>query len=303
MFVRNSGRVFKAPVLSGRTPTQPKTLVIIIGQPRGGQIAWNSMTSNLLPPLNADFATLFTNRWSDPRLESLAKYQWHVDEYDDWGHVFDSISASCGRRADAWHCLCDVPDQWLGGIDACKQPGSAGTLLAFRYFVWLEIQKHKLDKKYDFFVLTRADHVYLCPHDDITEIDTTSIWVPTGENYGGWTDRHIVAAGKPFVDAMHMTEDIVCNAEWWTQKLKNMSHGTINLEVIQKTYWDHLGVTVKELNRTMFTVRTQNDPTSWSHGVEHPMLSKYGLKVKYETELVASTDRCFQKDLDKFFYT
>lgn len=276
---------------------RPRTLVIAIGQARGGELAWTSLAKNLLAPMHADLATYFTHRWTDDRLESLAQYRWYADEYDDWGDVFNTISQSCGQNETQWHELCNVHDQWLGGIKQCGQPGSAGILLAFRYFVSQQIQLNRLHEQYDYFVLTRADHLHICPHDDIAGLAPDTLWIPSGENYLGWTDRHLVASADMFVRAMNMTKDIVCNAQHWTQVFTSETN-IVNLETALKLYWNRTDFQVAELNRTMFSVKTEDDPSRWSIGENHTILSQFGLKVKYKSALSLALDHCLKKNLD-----
>jgi hypothetical protein len=40
-------------------PNRESTLVVLTGQPRGGELAWHSLRVNVLEPLHADLAVLF----------------------------------------------------------------------------------------------------------------------------------------------------------------------------------------------------------------------------------------------------
>jgi hypothetical protein len=67
-----------------------KTLVILIGNPRGGEKTWNSMYENLLVPFNADLAVCFG--YKENKTESLyakSKYIWEIPEYDEWADYYD----------------------------------------------------------------------------------------------------------------------------------------------------------------------------------------------------------------------
>ena len=61
-----------------------KTLVILIGNARGGELAWNSMYKNLLFPYNADLALCFGKSNKRCSLHQKCKYFWEVPEYSDW---------------------------------------------------------------------------------------------------------------------------------------------------------------------------------------------------------------------------
>jgi hypothetical protein len=63
-----------------------------------------------------------------------------------------------------WRTLCEVKEQWLGGVQNCDHPASSGILLAFRWLVAQKMLSLNLAHQYDYFVMTRADHLYLCDH-------------------------------------------------------------------------------------------------------------------------------------------
>ena len=77
------------------------TLVVLLGNARGGEKTWHSMYKNVLNPLNADLALLFwysSNKSSS--LYTKADYIWEIEEYTDWG---DYYKKRC--RTDNWFTL------------------------------------------------------------------------------------------------------------------------------------------------------------------------------------------------------
>jgi hypothetical protein len=168
---------------------QPRTLVIVTGQPRGGEAAWRSMQQHLLTPLNADLATYFTDAHAGTLIQGMAKFNWTCPEYDDWSFALDNISSSCGRARADWvtaFCTTRLDKQWwLGGATPeCKQEGpqAAGVLMVYRWLVQRKIVELGLDAAYDHFVLTRADQMYLCDHSPVHTLDPGTLHVVQGKN-------------------------------------------------------------------------------------------------------------------------
>jgi hypothetical protein len=58
-----------------------------------------------------------------------------------------------------------------------------------------------------------------------------------------------------------------------------------------------MNLTVSEFPRSMFTVRTPYDTSSWSEGQFHPETNAFGLKLKYPKELKASIKYCKIKNI------
>ena len=266
-------------------PSQLRTLVILLGQPRGGQLAWRSLHQNLLRPMHADLATIFTDVWKGNELSNRAKYTWWEPEHKDWVGVLEKASDQCSVPRRAWmDAFCaHAPPKWtfLGGVADCHPTGpqSAGILVALRYLLHEHILRERLADQYDWFVLTRADHVHLCRHPPLSQLTSSGMWVPTKEHWNGWTDRHLVATATNFVRALNMTSEILCNPAAWRERMKDMDF--INIEVLQKLAWDHNGLHVNQFPRTMFTVRAENDSSKWSQGCNDDDMHNFCLKIKY----------------------
>ena len=88
-----------------------------------------------------------------------------------------------------------------------------------------------------------------------------------------------------------MTNELVCRPDYWLEKVAKVQYER-NIEVIQKLIWDDMGLIVSEFSRSMFTVRSEGDPTSWSPGEFDPDLNLFGLKVKYPKGFVSAKAHC-----------
>lgn len=295
-----------AAVPPAATPPTSRTLVIVTGQPRGGEAAWRSMQQHLLTPLNADLATYFTDAHGGTFIQRMAKFNWTCPEYDDWSFALDDIAASCGRTRSEWvaaFCTSRLDKQWwLGGATPeCKQQGpqAAGMLMVYRWLVQKKIVELGLDAAYDHFVLTRADQLYLCDHVPVTTLDPATLFIVQGENYGGWTDRHVLGHRDVFLRGLSMTFEMFCNPDAYAALINYYmdaglaaNAGYMNIETLQKMVWEALDVTVATVPRAMFTVRAEGDPSKWSQGEAHASFAGYGLKIKYPDELDGARATC-----------
>jgi uncharacterized membrane protein YgcG len=73
-----------------------KTLVVLLGNLRGGEVAWHTLYRNVLDVNSADLALMIgstiRDNYQNATLFQRAKYQWIIPELDDWGDAIDSIS-------------------------------------------------------------------------------------------------------------------------------------------------------------------------------------------------------------------
>jgi hypothetical protein len=271
-----------------------RTLVILIGQPRGGPLAWKSLARFVLDPLRADLATFFGEELPAPPALSLrAKYAWTLPERADWGDALEQIVVTDCPGAPGWRALlCPVPGIMLGGVTGCGMDGqgSGGILLAFRWAVHRQLTTLGLWNEYDHFVLSRADHLYLCPHFPMSRV-ASALHIPEGEDYEGITDRHLVARSDAFRRALDLGTGFLCRAGYYRDLLKGMNTN-INSEMMMMRFFQEQNLTVAREPRTMLAVRQAHDPTRWQPGSDSHKTSPWGLRVKYTRELPAAELAC-----------
>ena len=80
--------------------------------------------------------------------------------------------------------------------------------------------------------------------------------IPTGERWGGFTDRHHIFRGR---DAERVL-DILS----WMVRSPELER-RMNPERALKAYWNEVGIVVSEFRRVMFTVHLEVDMTRWYH--------------------------------------
>ncbi len=253
----------------------PRVLVVMIGQYRGGELAWKSFVENVLRAnRNTDLALCATG-FPPSTLYRQAKFVWSIQEHD-WGIWIDR---KCG--SNEWRKQCTNGQQYLGGIPGCAHPGSGGILLAYREIVAAKIRELNLTSRYDAFLLTRTDYVYRCEH-TFWRLDRDAIWVREGEEYGGYSDRYVYAFGELFLEALNVAAR-VCDLSDATD---------LNLETLQKRHWEKLGLKILKTSVPAFSVRTSTDPTSWSIGEFDDEIDDFNVTVKYKSEMDMSRRVC-----------
>lgn len=261
-----------------------KTLVILLGNARGGEETWNVMYNRLLKPLNADLALLFGE--TEKKRASLylrANYVWEMPEYQNWrtyyednctGGWFDFYSLFKGTGIG-------------GGIDDFS--GSGAIIFAFRHY----LRKHYLDilLKYDRIILTRSDFYYYGDHPDLPN---DRFWVVEGEEYYGITDRHHVFPSS-IAEKVLGVVNFIDDPNIGNHIYANLAKGVpihINPEYILKLYLNTNGVsTENKFKRVMFTVAANDDTTRWQK--PGPLLpGSSSLRLKYTTEYIQTINNC-----------
>jgi hypothetical protein len=245
-----------------------KTLVILIGNARGGEETWQSMYKYLLDPFSADLGLLFgkTNNKSSS-LYKKAKYLWEIEEYNNWRKYYEN----------------NVEGNWnnfffkgllAGGIDNYK--GSGAILLALRHFLNNNFKNILL--KYERIILTRSDYFYINYHPILSN---SYFYIPEGEDYGGICDRHHVFPSYMANEVLGVVEFFSDIKNYNYLKNKDLS----NLERLLFEFYQHNGIikNIKRFNRVQFTVSSNNEQTRSKSGRGYLFGSK-SLQIKYQRE-------------------
>ena len=124
--------------------------------------------------------------------------------------------------------------------------------------------------------------MWRCPHPPLSILDRSAIWFPDGENYGGLSDRHLVASRADVVNCLNILEDIVLHPEQLYEEMKHQT--TWNNEQFLAHHLDRKGLRqkVKLFPYVMYTARPARDESpTWSRGEYEPEVGHF---VKYEWE-------------------
>ena len=279
-----------------------QTLVIVMGNLRGGELAWESMYKNLLDVNSADLALVIgsvaannidemqkdnnqATTTSSSSLYKRAKYLYEFPEYDDWADAIDLIDGSGGWREE----LLKYTNPKYGLFGGVKgHEGSGAVIFMSRWFVRKAYEENNWGDKYDRFVLTRSDHFYECQH-DLSILDHTKLWLPTGEDYGGITDRHLVVSRELFLRAIDIIFTPVRHPTKYVDSELTERYGP---EKLIKRRWteENLWDSVRRFHRVMFTCAVPGDQTRWSK-MSADAVSE-GVHLKYPKEHTRAKEYC-----------
>lgn len=247
-----------------------KTLVVLMGNARGGEQTWSTMSKHLIRPFDADLALLFGyTKDKSNSLYSNAKYVWEMPEYDNWRTYYEE---NCSGN---WFAFFEKYRNTVlsGGIDGCA--GAGAIVLAFRH----HLKKNYINilQKYDRIILTRSDHYYLDNH---PYLSNEYFYIVEGEDYGGLCDRHHIF---PSI----MSSNVLGVVEFLDSKnsTKVKIHNNKNPESFLLSYYDHIGILnkINRCKRVQFMVKLKDDHTRWSNGTKSLSWDN-SLFIKYEGE-------------------
>ena len=269
---------------------QNRTLVIIMGNLRGGEIAWQTLYDNVLDVNRADLALMIGR--STQRNSSLykrANYLWEFDEYDDWADAVDLINGTAWRQT-----LPPLLHRWssiLGGVKLYKYQGSGAVIFMIRWFLAQELRRSDALQRYDRFVLTRSDHYYLCRH-DLSQLDDQSMWIPKGQDNRGITDRHLVVSSADVLTALDVLPPLLAHPTEYAPLLARRSG---NPEKLLLRQWRRAGLEhkIRRFPRVMFTCAADGDMTRWKSMSSHVVAE--GVHLKYLQEYNDSHVTCAER--------
>lgn len=243
------------PFISQLIPSKPREnqeqvrpLVCFIGTLRALDLTASSLMSNLIGGLNADVAVCVSRMTpSDEQQLSLLKGVRIVDtciyEEADQGYasVCDALTNKIlpTQSSIPWRKALAIEGNWLGGL--LGRQGS-GMHLNFNYYK-LHQRLSSPDiaaKKYTHFIVTRTDFSWMAPHPPLHLFDNHLIWIPEGEDYHGFNDRHAVCSRRNIMTFLGFFETLLSG-----QALTYLSdYQSLNHEYQLKLYLNFCGIRV-----------------------------------------------------------
>jgi hypothetical protein len=261
-----------------------RVLVCILGETRAHALTWENFERNVLVELSADLAICIglpkQYDTANPFYQS-AKYRWTIPEFDDWGDAFD-LAARASNLPPDWRRLLRIRHQWLGGIKGPgAHPGSAGILLFFRWLLLQKLRENDLLSQYDRFIVTRSDFYYWCPHPPLQILDPRYVWIPRGEDYGGFTDRHVVASAHDIVACLDVMDDVLRRPQELYREMHHFSRWNLEQYLRFQFRKKQIEGRVRRYPYVMTTVRGPADSSRWAKGAFDPSV---GMIIKYQSE-------------------
>jgi hypothetical protein len=268
-----------------------KVLVCLLASTRSHQLTFPSFKRRVLDELNGDLALALAidekYEYANPFWQH-AKYRWTVPDFSDYGEAFDLVQRwLCGQHdvhAPDWRPLLRIGGLWKGRIRSAPDPqlGGGAVLLFCRWLLLRGLQDDDVLDRYDRFVITRSDFVWLCPHPPLSVLDRGAIWFPNGEHYGGFTDRHLVVSRADVVNCLNVIDDLLLHPAQLYEEMRHQSEWNIEQLLARHLASKGLIHKVKLFPYVMYTawsVRTTDG--GWWPGRYEPEVGHY---VKYQEE-------------------
>lgn len=233
------------------------------------------------------------DQYVNSTLYARSKYLWFFPEYDDWADAVDLINGPDWRETHLPKMKRFESTGIFGGIKGFK--GSGIIVFMIRWFLSRRLQKSNVLQKYDTFVITRADHYYLCPH-QFTDLEVGNgiVWTPEGEDYGGVTDRHVVVSKTDILQTLDVLPSFLSKPFEDTIPLDNNNKNK-NAEWLLKQSWIRNGLKLQKFPRVMATCAAKTDTTRWrvaSQSKNNMVEGEPTLFKKYKNEWVLANKVC-----------
>jgi hypothetical protein len=272
-----------------------KVLICLLAKTRAHQLTFPSFKRKVLDELNGDLALALTidekYDYANPFWQH-AKYRWTAPDFSDYGEAFDLAQRWLCQQHNIpvpdWRPMLRIDGIWQGGIRSNNPQRSATSIMFFcRWLLLHGLQQDGVLDRYDRFVITRSDFIWLCPHPPLSVLDRDAIWFPNGEHYGGLNDRHLVVSRADLVNCLNLIEDILLEPNQLYEELKYMKGRADSYNNIETFLAHHLrrkGLLhkVKTFPYVMYLARQVGDSSrTWSVGRFEPAVRHY---IKYENE-------------------
>jgi hypothetical protein len=263
-----------------------RPLVCIIGTLRCLDVTALNLADCLIKPLNADLM-ICVSKISE-KDEKVAQYFPNcrlvkVDIYDDsrdgYETLLDQYTEKYGFE-NRWRDLLQIKGNWLGGLE--NRSGS-GMHLNYNYWKLLEqIQSMRSEGLiYDRYIITRSDYLWLLQHPPLQKLNPKKVWIPLGEDYYGYNDRHAVCSNdniEKYLSLFYYMLNLKCLEYLRDNQLP------INHETQLKKHLDYHSVSVGRFKNIAYLTSSKNTLSNWSKS-QTIQIENCDYTYKYENEL------------------
>ena len=166
------------------------------------------------------------------------------------------------------------------------QPSKSSVLPFCRWVLLNGLQQDGILNRYDRFVITRSDFVWLCPHPPLSILDPDQIWLPDGEDWGGLVDRHLVVSRDNLVNCLNLLEDILLDPQGVYEELRRRPASNNEQFFLRHLERKKLISKVRRFPYVMYTARPSEDySATFSPGRYEPTVGHF---VKYSDEFASA---------------
>jgi hypothetical protein len=268
-----------------------RVLICLLGLTRAHELTFPSFKRQVLDELSGDLAMALTidekYNYANPFWQH-AKYRWTGPDFSDYGEGFDLAQRWLCQQykvsAPNWRSMLRLKGNWQGRIASPDPQPSSGSLEIFiRWLLLHGLQQDDVLDRYDRFVITRSDFVWLGPHPPLSILNKEAIWLPDGEHHRGLNPRHLVASRADVVNCLNVIEDILLRPIQLYEEMKDRPPG--NIEQFLQHHFRRKGLLhkVKLFPYVMYLARSVRDDGSrtFTVGRYEPSVGHF---VKYKEE-------------------
>ena len=276
-----------------RPGADARTLVVLLGNARGGENTWRTLYDRVLDPNGADLALLLGARSQKEgiSLYDRAKYIWEVEDFKDWSDALDGMGGD-----GSWRSIAANNNESFEMVFGGAGPTPTGNGVIVPYLKWVlmgKIREYRLLEAYDRFVVTRTDQFYTC-NVDLALYDPKYVWVPDAQDYGGICDRWIVAPSSLVMRTLDIIRPVVIAPEKYAT-FKGNPEALVKLRFQEEGVWD----AIRRFGRHMFTAATPGDHTRWKR-IVGCVFNPYNVCLKYKEEFDDAMKGCGIRQIPAF---
>jgi hypothetical protein len=268
-------------------------LICFIGTLRALNVTADSIRHNLIEELNADVLVCVSktsshldeaaiNNLPQERIIDCLMYEDAALGYD---YLCDKVSEEKLSQPPPypWRKAITIAGNWLGGFPG--RPGSGMHLNYNLYRLSEQLKKSSVaSQNYTHFIITRTDFQWLAPHPPLELLDDRFIWIPEGEDYHGYNDRHAVCSKKNISKYLDFFSSLISGEAFsYLKPYKSLNH-----EYQLKLHLTHRGVRVGRFKNYAYLTATANDLTNCA-AVTTKSIDGIAYHCKYPGEVDSAT--------------
>lgn len=275
------------------TAVENRPVICMVGTLRAVNLTYQNLIEKVIEPLNADLV-FCVSRMSSEDEASLDKFRNYnivdICIYEDGKNGYqDFLENFCNQltpeQQKQWHKYFEIEGNWLGGI---KGRRGSGFHLNFNYWkLWDRLQALKNSgSDYQRFIITRTDLLWLVEHPPLNLLDPKFVWIPTGENYNGYNDRHAICSTQNVENYLSIFASMI-SFKALNYISNNLDGNNLNHERHLKSHLDYCGVEVASFKNVAYLTGDQESLTNWA-SVKTQLIDEKEYAYKYEKELLSS---------------
>lgn len=258
-------------------------LVVVLCETRCFELTGELFMKNMLNVVHGDLCLCVREEeTTDNIFYRNAKYIFTEKEERYFDDKFNLVKEK-EKSIEDWKELVNYGNMWLGGLNTDKQHGSSAILYYYRWVLLNKLKENNLIDKYDWFIVTRSDFMWEIQHPLIEFLDDNKIYIPYGEDYGGYTDRHIIVPRKYLIQTLDLITPIINEPKTIIKEVFNNKfdgNNLFNTEQYIKYILQKRGIEkhIKVFPYVMYCVRKSRGTTRWNLGQWN---NERGFYIKY----------------------